>query len=264
MKKFYFPLAVAIIVLSAACGGGGGGSSSTNSTSTSGSTGTLNPIRAESVLANNAGQIVDPKNIQVGEAIQFQVVGYNTTTFARTVLSSSLWSTNDSASAAGTLSSSGLFNATASTGGVSYTATGHANATTYPLVYAVKPVQALVTGVIRDSNNFASSRVTIVFYTISGAEVGRASSAFNGNFRASVPTSAKRFNIDPASLDPSFYFQSFSFLSKRYTTLETATCSAPLPALTNGTTTNIGGITIDAAKTNGVSNPPPPPPDGCS
>ena len=55
--------------------------------------------RAEAVLANNPGQIVDPKNIQVGETVQFQVVGYNTVTFARTVLGSSLWTTTDTTGA---------------------------------------------------------------------------------------------------------------------------------------------------------------------
>jgi hypothetical protein len=266
LKKFYLPIFVALFVLAIACGGvgcgGGGGSSTTTTSTTSTTSGALNPIRAEAALASDLSQVIDPTNIQAGESIQFEVAGYDPITHARQVLSSGAWTTSDNGHVSGNLTADGLLSASAPSGSSTFTATGVAGGNSYPVGYKVKPVQALVTGRLVDTNGAAASQVTVIFYNAVGVEVGRVKSVYNGNFRASVPTTAKMFNLDPTTLPKQFYYKSYSFNGLRYTPLE-ATCTATLPALANATTTSIGTITIDASNTNGEPNPPPPPPDGC-
>ena len=266
MKNVLLPIIGALFILAiaiggSACGGGGGSSSSTTTTTgtNSGTTGLTN-IRVEATLAGFPDSPIDPLNIQAGETIQFQVVGYDSSR-QRHILSSGNWTTNDNGHVVGTLQSDGTFSATNSSATV-FTVTGLSQGKSYSTGYRVKPIQALVTGLILDSNGFGASHVSIVFYTAGGTEVSRAVSQFDGSFRASVPTSAKMFNLDPTTMPKNFYFRSFVYQGKRYTALDKS-CSASLPALTNGTTTPIGTLTIDAAETNGNPNPPPPPPDGC-
>lgn len=258
MKKFVIPFVCGVFVLAIAfgtgCGGGGGGSSSDG-----GSTGAT--IRAEAALAASPSTPIDPVNIQVGETIAFQVVSYDASN-VRTILSSTGWTTNDNGNQAGILQTDGTFSATTSSGVTIYTATGTANAKTYSLGYRVKPVQAQVTGTVMDSNGLTAAGVKVVFYNAAGVESSRVTTQYNGTFRASVPATATMFNFDTASLPTSRYFRSFTFQAKRYSAL-IKSCSAPLPALTNGTTTALGIITVDASHTNGVLNPPPPPPNGC-
>jgi hypothetical protein len=262
LKKLFIPLICAAFVLAIAvgnggCGGGGGGSGTTTTTGTT----TGLSIRAEAALAGNPSQPIDPLNIQAGESVQFQIVGYDVNR-VRTILASSNWTTNDNGNKAGVLQPDGSFSATAPTGATIYTASGVSGGKTYTESYRVRPVQALVTGFVMDSNGFGASHVAIVFFGPAGAEIGRAIVQSDGSFRASVPNFAARFSLDSATMPKQFYYKSFVFQTKRYSTL-VSSCTAPLPALSNGVTTPIGTVTIDAAETNGTPNPPPPPPNGC-
>lgn len=258
MKKYYPLLLLAVLVLviiSGGCGGGGGGSSSSSTTTTTGTT------KAEAVLAATPGQVVDAKNIQAGETIQFEVVNYSATN-VRTVQSSSNWTTTDNGATVGSLSSSGVLTASTSSNSI-FTATGTAGGKQYSINYEVKPVQAIVTGTVIDSNGNGAPGVTVNFYNSLGTIVSSSTTAQNGSLWASVPATATSFNFNSASLPTALYFKSFVFGPHRYTSL-ISTCNAPLPALTTGTTTNLSVITIDAAITLGQHNAPPPPPDGCS
>ncbi len=243
-----------MFILAIACGGGGA-SGGTNTTTTGGVT------KAEAVLASTPGQIIDAKNIQAGQTIQFEVVNYSSTN-VRTVLASSNWTTTDNGASVGTLSSSGVLSATAPAASV-FTATGTANGQQYSISYLVKPVQATVTGTVIDSNGNPASGVTVNFFNSAGNKVSAATTAQNGSLWAAVPASAKSFNLEKATLSTTLYFKSFVFGPHRYTAL-IATCNAPLPVLATGVTTNLSVITIDAAMTLGQHNAPPPPPDGCS
>src|SRR5689334_14223341 len=98
------------------CGGGGGGSSTDTTTTT------LGNIRAEAALAGAPDQPIDPLNIQAGDTVVFQVVGYDTNR-QRHVLTSSNWTTNDNGNAAGPLASDGTLTATMPSNTV-FTATG--------------------------------------------------------------------------------------------------------------------------------------------
>jgi len=258
LKNYVIGFIAAVFILAIALGGCGGGGGGTSTTTTS--TGGLSNIRAEAALAGAPDQPIDPLNIQAGDVVVFQVVGYDSNR-QRHVLTSSAWTTNDNGNAAGTLASDGTFTATTPSNTV-FTATGSSGGKQYQEGYRVKPVQALVTGRVVDSNGFGASHVAIVFYNAAGSEVSRAIVQFDGTFRASVPTTATQFNLDPNTMPKAFYYRSFVYQTKRYTTLD-KTCSAPLLALTNGATTPIGTLTVDAVSSNGILNPPPPPPDGC-
>lgn len=259
MKKYYPLFLLVVFILAIACGGGGGSNSTTNTTT---STTTGGTTKAEAVLAGNPSQIIDPLNIQVGETIQFEVVHY-TAANVRSVLASSNWTTTDNGASVGTLSPSGVLTASASSPGT-FTATGTSGGSNFSINYLVKPIQALVSGTMLDSNGDPVSGVSIVFYTAGGTPVGRVKTASNGTFRASVPTTATKFNLDPTTMSFDKYFKSFVFSSKRYSALIATSCAAPLPPLTNGVTTPISTVTVDAAMTLGQHNPPPPPPNGCS
>jgi hypothetical protein len=260
LKKFVLSIAASLLVLNlglvVGCGGGGSSDGGPPPPPAGFTTG-------EAALLGTPNTPIDPRNIQAGETVQFQVVHYDTGLTNRTIVASTNWTTTDNGNTAGILQPDGTFAATAATGPNVFTATGTAGGQNYSVAYRVKPVQALVTGVIQDSNGASAYHVAIVFYNSSGVEVSRALSQFDGTFRASMPTTAVVFNLDSQSVTTTKYFRSFKFGGKRYTTLE-QTCSAPLPALTNGTTTSIGTLVIDAAFTGGIPNPPPPPPDGCA
>jgi hypothetical protein len=253
VKKYYAFLLLVVLVLAVACGGGGGGNNTPPPPQ--------GTIKAEAVLAGTPSQIVDPKNIQVGETIQFEVVSYSASN-VRTVLSSSNWTTTDNGATVGTLSSTGVLTTSASANSI-FTATGTAGGKQYSINYEVRPVQAIVTGTVIDSNGNAAPNVRVNFLNSLGTIVASSTTAQNGSLWASVPTSATQFNLDKSTLIVGVYFKSFVYAGHRYTAL-ISTCNAPLPALTNGVTTSLSVITIDAAMTLGQNNAPPPPPDGCS
>ena len=266
MKKFVVPFLIGTFVLAIlfgqGCGGGGGGSSTTTTTSTTSGTNGLSNIRAEAALSATPDSPIDPLNIQAGDAVNFEVAGYDKNS-VRHILASTNWTTSDNGNQSGQLLADGSFTATASSGVVIYTATGTAQGKQYQVSYRVKPFQAIVTGSIMDNNGAPAQNISIEFFNVGGAVVSSARSQFDGSFRASVPTTAKTFNLDKTTISPQLYYQSFSYQSVRYTTL-ISTCNASLPALTNGTTTSIGLVTLDATMTGQIVNPPPPPPDGCS
>ena len=257
MKKSYLFVLLAVLIVAIACGGGGGGG---GTGVTDGSDGGFVTVRAEATQAGNTGHQVDATNIQVGQSITFVVAGYDSSN-VRTILTSTNWTTTDNGNTVGTLSADGSFSATAASNST-FTATGSANGTTYSINYKVHPVQATATASLIDQNGAPAANVKVLFYNGANVVVASATSAFDGSLTASVPTSAVRFNIDPTTLPTSLYFKSYKLHGLRYSALITS-CTAPLPALTNGVSTNIGAIIIDVLMTGGIVNPPPPPPDGC-
>lgn len=243
--------ALVVSLLSVSCGGGGGG----------GGGGVADELHVEAVLANDPTKQVDPLNIQLGEQIQFRVVlcdPIGTTT----IVPSSNWRTNDSTGLGGTLSSDGLLIVASETNG-QFTISADTGQGVASASYQVKAIQALVAGLVVDSNGVPASHVSVRFFNAGGTELGRSTTACNGRYRASVPSTVVEFNLLPSSMPTTRYYRSFVFATKRYTALDT-TCSAPTGVLTNGGTKNLGNITVDAlVGPGGGTNPPPPPPDGC-
>lgn len=123
------------------------------------------------------------------------------------------------------------------------------------------PGLATVTGrVVVESTGVGIGSVQVQFFNASGTQVATISTDSCGYFVARVPSNSVRFHLNPTSLSSSAYYRQYTYGGKRYSAL-IATCTAPLPALTDGTVTRLPGGNIFVPATTG---PPPPPPNGCS
>lgn len=260
LKKIQIMLLFALAVLPIACGGGGGGGGGGTNTSATGSTGGLSRVRVEAVLTSNPNRPIDPRHILPGEQVQFQLVGY-TSAGARTVLAAT-FSTDDAAGQSGALGADGMFTA-AAVSAQEYRVTAQGSGFTRTSNYRVVPSRAIVTGLVLDSNAAPGDAIVVWFLDGSGNLLETTQTTFDGFFRASVPASAIKINLNPSSLPPNRYFQSFTYSTKRYTTLDPNACS-PAISLTQGSTTTLSTIRVDARLgPGGTLNTPPPPPDGC-
>lgn len=126
-------------------------------------------------------------------------------------------------------------------------------------VVTVQQGVATVTGqVLRQSSSLGLSGVVVEFRDNTGTVLATATTNSFGNFSAAVPVAAVRFHLQNATV-PVGYYKQFNYDGMRFATTIT-TCSAPLPALTEGVTTPLA-TTITVPATTG---PPPPPPNGCT
>ncbi len=265
-------VAVAAVI---GCGGGGGSSASGSGGSSAGSNGGGTGVAVGPMLVsvNPSGQIVDPLNLEPGNQVTFEVVTINSATLAVTKISGVSFNTTDTSGVAGILNpSTGAYTAGNVSSTQSFTMTGTANGTNYSESYAVNPIQALVTGTVKDTNGNAVPFANVVFYNSSGSQVGSSVAGLDGAFTASVPTSAVRFGFVASSIPimqnaakiPSMgYYQEFDYGSGTYDF--NSNCGAPLPALTNGQVTAMpNNPTIIAAFTISGAAVTPPPPAGCT
>jgi hypothetical protein len=309
------------------CGGGGTtGSGGNNGGNNGGNGGNISRFVIE---ATKNGTIIDPTNIVEGEVVQFVVAGY-TATNQRIVQSSSGWTIDPTGETEGTITSGGLFTATASGG--QFTVSATSGSTLRTGIAQVRPAgQALVTGrVINGYGGFVYGAV-VDFFNAGGAVVGSSIVQGNGTFRASVPDTAVTFELRKTAIPLGYYKEYFYSYLKPFTTTVTngvtsatqtlastaniiasdalyfvshaayrdvvsvtapstvvldasvttttneqvkifgqrwflpqGACRAPLPALTNGTTTALeSDIIVPPTSNNGSSLPPPPPPSPC-
>jgi hypothetical protein len=241
------------------CGGGGGGGTSTSSSATNASaTGTATDLRLAAPVGG--GIYVDPTNVEVGESLNFNVYGLDSNRNMVEVTATN-WGTNAPASVA-TLDANGVVTGV-SASPTTYTVSASAQNGTVSGSLRVRPAQAKVSGVVMTGAGVAGDPVVtlpgaiVVFYTEDGStEVGRAVTTSNGSFRASVPTTARRVTVQIS--DSSAYHKTFSIGANGYVG-DLNTCYAPVPALTNGTTTPLPDEIRLYRKVLG----PPPPPSGC-
>lgn len=256
MKVWIAVIGVFLLILTfgpvGGCGGGTGTTTSTTST-----TSTTGNFAYYLVEATKSGVIIDPNNIVQGETVQFDVAGYSATN-VRTVLSSSNWALDPTGQLEGTISGSGQFTATASGG--QFTLSADANSGSHVGTAQVKaPGQAFITGRLNDGQGNVAHGITVDFYA-GNTKVGSAVSQGDGTFRAVVPQTADTFEVNKNTI-PAAYYKEYGYNNKWY--LPQGACRAPLPSLTNGTTTHITDITVPARFFNGSSLPPPPPPSAC-
>lgn len=223
-------LAVALLALTlSACGGGGGGSSSTGSPV--GLTGTP---RVEAVLTDTSldpnFSYQDPLNLQTGDGVTFQLVSYSSSG-ERTVLAPDGWRTTDTNSTYGILASNGVFTAgnSAMPTGSKYIVTATFGGRDYSSYYVINPRQVRLRGKVLAEADSADQSVnpvyglTVNFYGPRNPDdpssatviVATVHTAVDGTFRASIPSSATGFSIDPASV-PGPYYASFRYLGARY------------------------------------------------
>jgi len=253
-----FLCVVAALVIG--CGGGGGDDggnpttgTQTNGNSTNGTSAT--DIRVEGVLSANQNQVVDLENLQPGDQLQLQLWGRRTTNNEPTVVPSSNWSTNAPSSVL-TVSSSGLLQVNGVGSGV-YRVT--ANGGAYSANVTVKSDQAVVKGLVRNTEGVGVPRARIRFYRGDGVQLAEAYTGSNGTFQAAIPTDASGFLVDMTERSATYYNQ-FGYGQNDFSIICPAN-KAPLPALTNQSNVSLNPPAIVVTRKSTGQNPPPPPPD---
>jgi len=242
-----------LVALSAGCGGGGSGGSGGG-----GGGPTPGTVDIEASIQNGAVWI-DPRNLEVGDTVQFVIATYSTSG-VRTVHEVSGWTTTDSNSVDGVLLTGGGLSA-ASSSATTFVASVSYAGTTYRVNYRVNPDQVrIATSVESNGHGTGIPGINIIFYNNAGTQVGAATSAFDGSILASVPTSTTSFIVDESTINTQVYYSWFGFGELSYAPLDAA-CVAPLPSgLTNRSTVSLAApITLLS-----VGFPPPPPPSGCT
>jgi len=234
-----------------ACGGGGGTNGS------NGSTGSFTSIRMEAVL-EGPNTTVDPTNIFVNEVVRFRLTGVNDN-FVRVIIPTSGYTLTGSPG--GALDSAGLFTASSSGTGNSGAVHVTFDTTNYSLTVKVVTPDAILKGTGRTTEGFPAAGVQIRALNVSGVQVGTGFIATDGTIRMSVPTSAVKFTTDFSNADPQakYYVRQFAYGGKDYSPT-VVNCTAPLPALTSGLTSNLSTAVVFYRITSGI---PPPPPNGC-
>jgi hypothetical protein len=248
-------LFVLFLMVITACGGGGGGTSGGNG-STSG--GPYTGIRMEALL-DGTTTTVDPTNIFVNEHVRFRLTGVDPTN-VRVVIPTSNYTLTGSPG--GTLDSNGLFVAASSPTGFTGSVRVVFDALQYTLPTKVVVPLAVVTGFGRTTAGAPGNGILINCLNAGGAIVATGRVASDGTIRISVPTTAVRFTADFSAIDHGsvlYYARQFAYAGKDYSTT-IASCTAPLPALTNGVASNLATSVVFYVNSSGT---PPPPPDGC-
>lgn len=202
----------------------------------------------------------DPLNIEIGQVVQFVLAGYDAN-FNRFPLRTDTFTITNVQGSPGTMEPNGRFTATG-TGSGRAVATWPDNPVT-ALSFVVRPVQARISGVVRNESNSAGiPNVIVTFYDASNVETGRATTNANGNFLASVPTNTTKVNFDRSLMPPGWYAE-WLYRGVRYTSSTwVPNCHAVIvlnQPLANGVTSTMPDPLFLAATT----GPPPPPPNGC-
>lgn len=252
---------VMLLALIVACGGGGGTPGTTGTTATTGIVGPVTGVRLEAVTEGTS-TIVDPTNIFASEVVRFRVTGIDTgqTGSPRVVLPGTTF--NLSGNPGGTIQSNGLFTASATPTGSFGQVTTSYSGTSYASSVRVVAPQAIVQGTAIINTGQIPAGVQIQALDVSGTVVATGLVSSGGTIRLSTPTSAVRFTINFNLVDPSngYYYRQFKYNTKDYSTL-IPDCTAVLPALTSGVTSNFASQVLFYASS---SSTPPPIVNGCS
>ena len=248
-------LVALFLLVITACGGGGGPVTTSTTSTTSGS---FTSIRMEAVIDNTSTSI-DPTNVFVNEQIRFRLTGVDDTS-TRVVIPTSNYTL--SGTPGGSLDSTGLFSANPSPSGLSGTVAVIFDTLQYTSAVKVVTPAAIITGLGRTTGGVPARGIVINALNGSGTIVGSGIVASTGAIRFSAPTTAVRFTASFIPIDPGpnpYYARQFAYGGKDYSTT-IASCTAPLPALTNGVASNLTTNVVFYANSSGF---PPPPPNGC-
>lgn len=174
--------------------------------------------------------IQDPLNFQISEQYVFQLVG--TQNGKRVILPASFRS-SDISGTFGTVSvNSGLFTASDTATSTSQTMFANFNGVDYQTPYAVKVRQARLIGKVLDTSGNPISGVIVKFFSADGAFVGQVTSASDGTYRASVPTSAAKFTLTGSSV-PLTEHRVFTYGTDGFR-VDDVDCLATMPSIALG------------------------------
>ncbi|HWD41753.1 MAG TPA: hypothetical protein VG944_23125 [Fimbriimonas sp.] len=258
MKHVYLLAGAAFALVLVACGGSGGGNSSANG----GANGTTSGLpvapagaHVEAVVSapttfdngsqTNGQQFIyqDPTNIEAQDQVTFQLV-YEDSDGTRHVLPTNNWSTTDTSSTFGTLIyNSGTFAANTAQTTTAQTVATLYNGITYSTQYDILPRQVRLRGqVLADDTKAPLAGVEIDFYgpenpldpTSTLVFRGHVMTAFDGTFRASIPSSVTNFYLANASLPKGYQNKRYYRYKGSYFHTNDITCFAALPAYANG------------------------------
>lgn len=218
------------------CGGGGGGGN-VGPTTTTTTTGTVKvTISPSKITLPPGGSTTFTASVSDGTGVNFT-------------------------KSAGTLVVNGLtatYTAPAVAGQDTVTATSTEQptvaATAIITVSSVSGTTATISGTVDDQNG-AIAGVTVLFYNSAGTEVATATTNAHGAFTATVPTSAKSFNLEASTINTVNDYSEFEFNNNWYSSTIVG-CNAPLPTLTGGESLTLSDIFLYS-----TANPPPPPPN---
>lgn len=206
--------------------------------------------------------VQDPRDIQTQEEYYFQLVYYendNPAGIRHIIANDGIeWTTSNVNGLYGQIGiNSGLFVApTRVTHDDQFIFAQYKNRR-YEVRYEIHPRQIRLIGFIKTEESVPVKGVNLFFYDQNNSVVGEVASAYDGRFRASVPTSAVKFAPSVDSIPTQFY-QSFLFNDLRYT-IGVAQCKAPLPEFSVGTKVLDDNILLRTR----VEGQPTPDPTGC-
>lgn len=143
----------------------------------------------------------DPMNIRTSEQVQFQLVGY-TATRQRVLLTAESWRTDDSTNTFGVISgNTGLYTASSRQSPFAQVVTARYDGKDFSTTYQIRPRQARIIGsVLNRVTKLPLQGTSLYFYDNNGTYVGSTTTAYDGSFRASVPTNVARFQVVNDSL----------------------------------------------------------------
>ncbi len=201
--------------------------------------------------------VQDPRNIQAGEEYWFQLVRYSQSGQREIINDNVTWSVSDGRFADIGGNSGQFLSGNNATQTPQFVFAMY-NGLRYEAPYAVKPRQVRLIGIVlQEGTDQPIPGVEIFLYDNFGTLVGQVTSAYDGVFRASVPTNTERFEPTVGSI-PTTFFQSFVHEGLRYS-VGFPQCKAPLPQLEIGTEVLQDPIYL----TPRVAGQPTPSPTGC-
>lgn len=202
----------------------------------------------------------DPLNIEVGQVVQFVLAGYDNDNNRYTLSTNTFTITNVQGNP-GTMEPNGRF--TASGVGSARAVATHPEYPVQGLNFVVRPVQARISGVVRNESTSAGiANVIVTFYDSSNVETGRATTSANGSFLASVPTNTVKVNFDRSLMPPGWYAE-WLYRGVRYTSSTMVPNCHALIILNQPLVVGQTSTMPDPLFLTPVVDPPPPPPNGC-
>lgn len=198
MKLWTSIAAFAVMVFVVGCAGSNSSSNGTTATPAIVGTPQIEAVYVPGLTgAEPLPTFADPLNIQTGERVQFQLVGYSATN-ERVVLTSTEWTTGDTTNSFGTISTnSGVFTAADRQSDSAITVSTRYQDRDFVSYFKVKPRSIRLVGLlISEATGLPVPGVDIRFYNKIGTQVGQSKTQYDGSFRAALAKPIVTADVD--------------------------------------------------------------------